>query len=60
VTESFNAGGEEFGEENLTEAFRKYRGLHPQIMVQSIVKDVQQFSDEEQHDDITLIAAKCL
>lgn len=59
VIESFNRIGEEFGEEHLTETLRKYRELAPQAMVQSIVEDVQRFSDEEQHDDMTLIAAKC-
>jgi serine phosphatase RsbU (regulator of sigma subunit) len=28
-------------------------------MVRTILDDVQQFSPHEQHDDITLIVAKC-
>ena len=59
VTESFDCAGDEFGEHRLTEAFHNYRNLPPQVMVRSIVDDVQRFSHEEQHDDITLIAAKC-
>jgi serine phosphatase RsbU (regulator of sigma subunit) len=28
-------------------------------MVRSVIADVQRFSPQEQHDDITLIVAKC-
>jgi catechol 2,3-dioxygenase-like lactoylglutathione lyase family enzyme len=59
VTESFNHVGEDFGEQRLTEALQKYRDLPPQAIIRSIVDDVQRFSDEEQHDDMTLIVAKC-
>jgi len=59
VIGSFNRVGEEFGEEHLTETFRSYRDLAPQAVVRSIVDDVQTFSEEEQHDDMTRIAAKC-
>ncbi len=59
VTESFNDAQEEFGEQRLIEAMRRYREQSAQAVVASIVADVQRFSPEEQHDDITLIVAKC-
>jgi serine phosphatase RsbU (regulator of sigma subunit)/predicted enzyme related to lactoylglutathione lyase len=62
ITESFNADGEEFGEERLIEALRRQRETSPQALLQSIVDDVRQFSKfspHEQHDDITLIVARC-
>jgi serine phosphatase RsbU (regulator of sigma subunit) len=59
ITESFNDTGEDFGEQRLIEALRRHREQSPQALVASIVGDVQQFSPHEQHDDITLIVAKC-
>jgi serine phosphatase RsbU (regulator of sigma subunit) len=59
ITESFGHGEEEFGEERLIEALRRHRDLPPQALLSSIIHEVQQFSAHEQHDDITLIAAKC-
>jgi len=59
VTESFNEAGEEFGEHRLIEALRRRRGLPSQAMLASIVEDVRTFSPHEQHDDITLIVARC-
>ncbi len=62
ITESFNASGEEFGEERLIEALRRRRESTTQALLQSIVDDVRQFSKlgpQEQHDDITLIVARC-
>jgi serine phosphatase RsbU (regulator of sigma subunit)/catechol 2,3-dioxygenase-like lactoylglutathione lyase family enzyme len=59
VTESFNDAGEEFGEERLVDALLRHRKLPPRDLLASIVGDVQQFSPNEQHDDITLIVAKC-
>jgi serine phosphatase RsbU (regulator of sigma subunit)/catechol 2,3-dioxygenase-like lactoylglutathione lyase family enzyme len=60
VTESFNAGGEEFGEERLADALKRHREQPARCIVSSVVADVQRFSStEEQHDDITLIAARC-
>jgi len=59
ITESFGDGEEEFGEERLIEALRRNRDLSPQALLESIVDDVQRFSPHEQHDDITLIVAKC-
>lgn len=59
VTESMNAAAEEFGQERLVEVVRRHRTESAQCMVRSIVTDLQEFSAGEQHDDITLIVAKC-
>jgi catechol 2,3-dioxygenase-like lactoylglutathione lyase family enzyme len=59
VTESFNDAGEEFGEQRLVEALRRHHKLCPKDLLTSIVGDVRQFSPHEQHDDITLIVARC-
>ena len=59
VTESWNEAGEDFGEERLIEAARRNRDLPPRAMIGSIVEAVRQFSPQEQHDDITLIVARC-
>ncbi|HEV3041438.1 MAG TPA: SpoIIE family protein phosphatase [Candidatus Angelobacter sp.] len=60
ITESFNSTGEEFGEQRLIAALQRHRHLPPQELLMAIVDDVRQFSSEEQHDDITLIAARCI
>ena len=59
ITESFNAAGEEFGEPRLIEALRQHRDLSSQALLAAIVDDVRRFILREQHDDITLIVAKC-
>jgi serine phosphatase RsbU (regulator of sigma subunit) len=59
ITESFNPAGEEFGEQRLIEAFRRHRELPAAALITSIVNEVQDFSAGQQHDDITLIVAKC-
>jgi serine phosphatase RsbU (regulator of sigma subunit) len=59
ITESFNDAGEDFGEHRLIEALHRHRQLPPQAVIASIVDEVQQFSPHEQHDDITLIVARC-
>ena len=59
VTEAFNDAGEEFGEDRLIDALRKNRGSSPQNLLNSIVEEVRRFSAREQHDDITLIIARC-
>src|SRR6201996_5811247 len=58
VTESFNGAEEEFGEQRLIEALARHRGQDAESMVTSVIRDVQRFSPQEQHDDITLIVAK--
>jgi serine phosphatase RsbU (regulator of sigma subunit) len=59
ITESFNAAGEEFGEQRLIEALQQHREHTAQNLLVSVINDVRQFSSDEQHDDITLIVAKC-
>jgi serine phosphatase RsbU (regulator of sigma subunit)/catechol 2,3-dioxygenase-like lactoylglutathione lyase family enzyme len=60
VTESFNRDLEEYGEERLIETLRRHRALPPCELLTAIVNEVRQFSPHEQHDDITLIAARSL
>ncbi len=59
VTESFSAAEEEFGEARLMDALRRHRGLCCEELMEAILEEVRQFSPEEQHDDITMIVAKC-
>jgi serine phosphatase RsbU (regulator of sigma subunit) len=59
VTDAFNQAGEDFGEERLIEAMWKHRELAPHRMLTAIVDEIRQFSPDEQHDDITLIVARC-
>ena len=59
ITESFNNAGDEYGEQRLIEVLRRNRDLSSEALLASIVEDVQHFSPHEQHDDITLIVAKC-
>jgi serine phosphatase RsbU (regulator of sigma subunit) len=59
ITESFDDAGEEFGEERLVEALLKHRERPSRALLDSIVDEVRRFSPHEQHDDITLIVAKC-
>jgi serine phosphatase RsbU (regulator of sigma subunit)/predicted enzyme related to lactoylglutathione lyase len=59
VTESFNALGEEFGEERLIESLQRHRQQPSEELVAAVVNDVQKFSPREQYDDRTLIVAKC-
>lgn len=59
VTESFDAAGEQFGEERLIMALRRNRELDSRELLKSLVQEVRKFGGELQHDDITLIVAKC-
>jgi phosphoserine phosphatase RsbU/P len=59
ITEAFNPADEEYGEERLIEALRRHRELSSRGLLESIVDEVRQFSPHEQHDDITLIVARC-
>jgi serine phosphatase RsbU (regulator of sigma subunit) len=59
ITESFNDAEEEYGEQRLIEALQRYRELSSTALLTSVVDDVRQFSPHEQHDDVTLIVAKC-
>ncbi len=59
ITESFNDREEEFGEEGLIDALWRHREMCSQTLLAAIVDEVRRFSPHEQHDDITLIVAKC-
>ena len=59
VTESFDASGEEFGEQRLVEALRQNEAMPAKQILASVVEQIQKFSPSEQHDDITLIVARC-
>jgi serine phosphatase RsbU (regulator of sigma subunit)/catechol 2,3-dioxygenase-like lactoylglutathione lyase family enzyme len=60
VTESFNDAGEDFGEQRVIDALRRHRALSPRETADAMVAEVQAFSTQEQHDDVTLIVAKCV
>jgi serine phosphatase RsbU (regulator of sigma subunit)/predicted enzyme related to lactoylglutathione lyase len=59
VTESFDESEEEFGEDRLIAAIQRNSALSPQALLSAIVDEIKTFSPGEQHDDITLIVAKC-
>lgn len=59
VTESFNDAQEEFGEHRLIEVLRRNRDRPANALLGALTDEVRQFSPREQHDDITLIVAKC-
>ena len=59
VTEAFNDAGDEFGEDRLIDALRHNRERCSEAIIAAIVEEVRRFSPREQHDDITLIVAKC-
>jgi serine phosphatase RsbU (regulator of sigma subunit)/uncharacterized glyoxalase superfamily protein PhnB len=59
VTEAFDDAGEEFGEGRLIETLRQNRERPCQDIIGAMVEEVRSFSPGEQHDDITLIVAKC-
>ncbi len=59
ITEAGNSSGEEFGEERLMTSLRRVRQLCCQEALNAITEEVRIFSPSDQHDDITLILAKC-
>jgi serine phosphatase RsbU (regulator of sigma subunit)/predicted enzyme related to lactoylglutathione lyase len=59
VTEAFNESEEEFGEDRLIAALQQNSTLPPAEILSSTISEIQRFSPHEQHDDITLIVAKC-
>ena len=59
ITESFNSHDEEFGEHRLLEVLRRNRSLASESLLNVVVDEVHHFSPHEQHDDITLIIARC-
>jgi serine phosphatase RsbU (regulator of sigma subunit)/catechol 2,3-dioxygenase-like lactoylglutathione lyase family enzyme len=59
VTEALTDRGEEFGEENLIQRLRHYREQPCQAAVEAITNEVRAITPGDQHDDITLILARC-
>jgi serine phosphatase RsbU (regulator of sigma subunit)/catechol 2,3-dioxygenase-like lactoylglutathione lyase family enzyme len=59
ITEAYNDAGEEFGEKSLIERLHQHRHLPCQAALTAIADEVRAFNSGEQHDDITLILAKC-
>jgi serine phosphatase RsbU (regulator of sigma subunit) len=50
--------GEEFGEERLLAAIRKYQQRSAEEILDGILREVQQFSPDQQADDMTLIVTE--
>jgi serine phosphatase RsbU (regulator of sigma subunit)/catechol 2,3-dioxygenase-like lactoylglutathione lyase family enzyme len=59
ATEACNEAGEEYGEHRLIAALQRYRERPSSALLASIADDIQKFSPNQQHDDITLIVSKC-
>jgi serine phosphatase RsbU (regulator of sigma subunit) len=59
VTEAFNDAEEEFGEGRLIAALRENSHLPPADILSATISAIKRFSPHEQHDDITLIVARC-
>lgn len=59
ITESFDEAAQEFGEQRLIEVVEKNCEQSSERLLAQIVDEVGRFSPHEQHDDITLIVAKC-
>jgi serine phosphatase RsbU (regulator of sigma subunit)/catechol 2,3-dioxygenase-like lactoylglutathione lyase family enzyme len=59
VTEAGSDDGAEFGEEALVAILREHQDETSQALVAKIVDEIRRFDAESQHDDITLIVAKC-
>ena len=59
ITEAHNGDGGEFGEERLIDSLRQHRNQPCQQAVQGITEEVRSLNPVDQHDDITLILARC-
>ncbi len=59
ITESFDAQGEEFGEERLIGALLRHRNLAAREAIPAVVGEAQRFCADEQADDMTLALARC-
>jgi serine phosphatase RsbU (regulator of sigma subunit) len=59
ITEAHNDSGEEFGEDNLIERLHRHRNEPCQSALAAITGEVRGLDGHDQHDDITLILAKC-
>jgi serine phosphatase RsbU (regulator of sigma subunit)/catechol 2,3-dioxygenase-like lactoylglutathione lyase family enzyme len=59
ITEASDNDGKEFGEERLVERLRLNRNQPCQSALEAITEEVRFLNPTDQHDDITLILAKC-
>lgn len=59
ITEAQSESGEEFGEERLIERIRQLRSETCQSSLNAITEEVRRLNANDQHDDITMILAKC-
>jgi sigma-B regulation protein RsbU (phosphoserine phosphatase) len=61
ISEAMNAHDEEWGEERLIEAVMSGRTLAPTALINSILAAADAFvGDAPQHDDMTLVVARCV
>lgn len=58
ITECSNSQGEEFGEQRLMDALRRFGSLCARELAAEVIKDVLDFSGGNQFDDLTLIVAR--
>jgi sigma-B regulation protein RsbU (phosphoserine phosphatase) len=59
ITEAFNANGQAFGDDRLPELLRRSGNLGTKYLVDTIVREVDEFSgDAEQSDDITVFCLR--
>jgi phosphoserine phosphatase RsbU/P len=58
VVEAFDANGVEFGDERLENLMRQHRSLPSQMLVDTVVAEVQRHSGSTPSDDFTLIVAR--
>ena len=59
ITEAHSGDGKEFGEERLIDNLRRHRHQPCQQAVEAITEEVRSVNPTDQHDDITLILARC-
>ncbi len=59
ITEAADNDGKEFGEDCLIESLRQHRQQPCQLALEAITDEVRRLNPTDQHDDITLILAKC-
>ena len=59
VTEAYNDAGEEFGENSLIERLRENLDAPCHESLEAITHEVRDLNSNEQHDDITMIIARC-
>jgi serine phosphatase RsbU (regulator of sigma subunit)/catechol 2,3-dioxygenase-like lactoylglutathione lyase family enzyme len=59
ITEASDNTGKEFGEDCLIDRLRDHRDQPCQSALEAITAEVRQLNPTDQHDDITLILAKC-